>query len=712
MKLRIIALLCGLWLAAPLRADEGMWIPLLLEALESEMQAMGMKMSAEDIYSVNRSSLKDAVVRFGGGCTGELVSGEGLLFTNHHCGFGQIQRHSTLERDYLKNGFWAMNRSEELPNPGLTVTFIVRIEDVTKQILEGVTPGMPEADRGRIVQANIKRVGDAAVAGTHYKAEIRAFYYGNEYYLFITEVFRDVRLVGAPPSSIGNFGGESDNWVWPRHTGDFSVFRIYSGPDGKPADYSPANIPLKPRHFFPISLDGVEEGDFTMVFGFPGRTQEYLTSYAVDLVQQVQDPARIALRNQILQVYWREMRASDRLRLLYANKDKGLSNAYKKWKGEVRGLKLADAVARKQAAEAEFTKRLQANPDWQAAYGGLLPAFASTYEAFRPLVLRAEYFNEGGTGIEAVDFALQQFRLVEGYADASAADQAASVERLRKAGQAFFREYDAPIDEAVMVNIFRAYETGLPAAYTPAVIRAVRARYGGSYELYAREAFSRSFFTDSIRYQSSLAAFDPARWKSDPIYQLMMGLVTDYFEFMPQYERLNAQIDSMQRIYMRGLREVFSETRFYPDANSTLRVTFGKNEGMRPADAVVYQPYTTIDGIIAKYRPGDYDYDAPAKLLELYEAKDYGPYAENGQLRVAFIASNHTSGGNSGSPVIDAEGRLIGINFDRNWEGTMSDINYDVRQCRNISVDIRYVLFVIDKYAGAGYLLNEMKLIP
>ncbi|WNJ21495.1 S46 family peptidase [Pontibacter sp. G13] len=714
MKKRSFGLLLALTLLLrlPVLAGEGMWIPILLGANEAEMQSMGMKMSAEDIYSVNNSSLKDAIVKFGGGCTGEIISSEGLLLTNHHCGFGQIRNHSSVENDLLKNGFWAMNRSEELTNPGLTVTFIVKIEDVTARILDGMADDITEQQREAIITQRSEEVIAEMTEGTHYEAEVKPFYYGNEFYVIVKEIFKDVRLVGAPPSSIGKFGGETDNWVWPRHNADFSLFRVYTGPDGMPAEYAPENIPLKPRHFLPISMEGIQENDFTMVFGFPARTQEYLPSYAVDQIVNLEHPTRIKLRELRLDVFNREMRASDEIRIRYASKESGVSNGYKKWKGAIRGLKRDQALLKKENLEAEFITRVAGNPEWQAKYGSLLGDFEKAYGEIRDLEKQLIYFQEAGYSLETVPFTARAARVANAWTDdMSDEDKAAAIEELRKQGKRFFSTYYDVIDREVTEVLLRTYAEDIPEEQWPEVLSFIKSDMGGDFNAYATYLFENSAFVDSNRYYAMLDNFTPELVTNDPAYALMGSMYNKYFQLQPAYSTMDDQISKKQRLYMEALREVFPEKTFFPDANFTLRVAYGRAEGMTARDGVTYRFYTTLDGVMEKYKPGDYEFDLPQKLIDLHEARDYGPYAQDGELRVAFIASNHTSGGNSGSPVINGSGELVGLNFDRNWEGTMSDINYDVNQCRNISVDARYILFIIDKFAGATHLVEEMKLV-
>lgn len=693
-----------------------MWIPALLGLLnESEMQSMGMRLSAEDIYSVNKSSLKDAIVKFGGGCTGEIISDQGLLLTNHHCGYGQIQRHSSVENDYLTDGFWAMSRAEELNNPGLTVTFIVRIEDVTARVLDEIGDEISESERAELIKARSNDIISEITESSHYEAEVKPFFYGNEYYVIVTEIFKDVRLVGAPPSAVGKYGADTDNWVFPRHTGDFSMFRIYSGPDGKPAEYSADNIPLKPRHSLPISLKGVKADDFTMVYGFPARTQEYLTSHGVELIQNVEDPIGIEMRDIQLGIIDAEMAKSDKVRIQYASKQAGIANAWKKWLGRVRGLEIDHAIEKKIATEAAFTERVNAKPAWKASYGNLLSEFEALYTEIRPLSYAMTYFGEAGYSVEAYRFAGRLSRFLQDFK--SAPDEATRtevVEKMRKYGENYFKDYSPVIDEQIMAAMMQAYTgaTEVPEQYRPMALDAyVQSSFGGDYSAWAKGTFASSVLTDEARYMAAMDDFAYESFSQDPIFGLMGQMYQIYFSVEPEHSRVNDQIERLYRTYMKALREVYSEKTFYPDANFTLRVAYGKVEGMQPKDGVIYKHYTTLDGVIAKYVPGDREFDLPQKLIDLHAAKDYGRYAQDGELWVCFIASNHTSGGNSGSPVINGDGHLIGLNFDRNWEGTMSDVNYDVNQCRNISVDARYVLFIIDKFAGAGYLIDEMELV-
>ncbi|MBB6610379.1 S46 family peptidase [Pontibacter sp. Tf4] len=718
---RIFAFIAAAWLSIGIsaaRPDEGMWLPMLLKQLnESEMQKKGMKLSAEDIYSVNQSSLKDAIVSFGGFCTGEMISPEGLLLTNHHCGYGQIQQHSSVENDYLTKGFWAMDKSQELPNPGLTATFIVRMEDVTKQILAGTDAAKTEAEREAIIQKNMATVGKAATAGTHYGAVIRPFFYGNEYYMYVTETFKDIRLVGAPPSSIGKFGGDTDNWMWPRHTGDFSLFRIYAGPNNEPAEYSPNNKPYKPKHHLPISLSGIKQNDFTMVFGFPGRTNEYLTSDAIEEIYNVSNPAKIKIRTTRLNVLDKDMKASDAVRIQYAAKHASIANAWKKWQGENRGLRKANTIEKKKELERQFANWINADAARKQQYGNLMAEFEKNYKALDGITISRDYIMEAANGVELIRYAsgfakLQQ--LIE--SKAPQAEINAEADKLERAAAGYFKDYNAPTDQKVFVALMGLYYNDLDKKLLPAAVRTAGEKNKGDFSKLASDIYSKTSLTSEAGVKKLLADVKAGKTNvlaKDPAFELANNINEHYrTQVLPTYTAVNDNLNLLYRTYMTGLRAMQQDKKFYPDANSTLRVAYGKVEPYEPLDGVTYNYYTTLEGIMEKAAmPGVEDYVIPEKLRELYEKKDYGPYGMNGEMPVAFISSNHTTGGNSGSPVINANGQLIGTNFDRNWEGTMSDIAYNPDQVRNISVDARYMLFIVDKFAGAGHLVKEMTLV-
>jgi len=698
-------------------ADEGMWLPLLLKQLnESDMQKNGLKLTAEDIYSINQSCLKDAIVHFNGGCTAEVISDKGLILTNHHCGFGMIQSHSTVEKDLLTDGFWAMNQSEELANPGVTATFIVRMEDVTAKIFEGVTEEMNDVDREKKINANISLTQKSALKDTYYGAFIRPFYYGNEYYMFITETFKDVRLVGAPPSSIGKFGGDTDNWMWPRHTGDFSVFRIYANKDNRPADYSPENIPYKPKYVIPVSLKGEEQGDFTMVYGFPGRTSEYLTSFAVSMIMNDTDPAKVKIRQARLAVMDADMQASDKVRIQYAAKYASLANYWKKWSGEINGLKKLDAINKKKIFEQEFMLKVNVDDNATAKYGHLFSDFEKMYTEFKPLNKQRDYFLEAIQGIEAVGYALTYTDVIEALnSGKKQTDVQKDMDKLKAMSKIFYKDYNAETDKKVCAVLLKIFQSDLDKTQQAEIFTVIEKKYKGDLRKYAEDIYSKSVFVSEEKMNKALDNIgnDYKKIMKDPIFVLMQSCYNKFKkDVVVQYSEMDTKITALNRTYMKGMRELVTSKKYYPDANSTLRVAYGKVDGYNPKDGVSYQYYTTLDGIMEKENPAVDEFKVSPKLKELYKNKDYGQYADkNGDLRIAFCASNHTTGGNSGSPVFNGDLQLIGTNFDRNWEGTMSDIMYDPDQVRNIILDVRFTLFVIDKYAGAGYLLNEMKII-
>ena len=712
MKMR--SFIAGLFLlfctGSLLFAGEGMWLPLLLQQLnEAEMQSMGMKMSAEDIYSVNEGSLKDAIVRFGRGCTGEVISEQGLILTNFHCGRGQINSHATLENNIYENGFWAKSKTEEIPNPGLTVTFIVRMEDVTEKVLMGVEETMAPRARQSQVDKNLSKVRAEVQKESYQQVEIRPFYNGNQYYLFITEVYSDIRLVGNPPAAIGEFGKDTDNWVWPRHSGDFSLFRIYAGPDNKPASYSPDNVPFKPRHSLPISLDGIDEGDFTLVFGFPGRTDEYLPAVAMEQRVNVLNPTRIGIRQKALTVMNSAMQADPEVKIQYTSKQARIANAWKKWIGESQGVLSTGGIEKKQAFEKEFQKRVDANPEWKKKYGDILPQFEQLYKELEPLAKTRALVGEiGGVNVEL-------FRLVgtlSRYEGRVNNDQGRK--RLTNYLEGFYKSYRPEIDQKIFAAAMESYFNELPKEHlSPFAIEQINS-VQKDYNKLAKMVFQKSVLT---RTDGMLAAIrtNPEKaamiFPEDYAYKLIREILIHNNKVVEPYNGIKEKIDELQRKYMQALLEVFPEKRFYPDANSTLRVTYGKAEGFKPRDAVSYDHITYLEGIMEKYKPEDYEFDVPEKLRSLAAKKDYGQYAEDGRMPVCFIGTNHTSGGNSGSPAIDAYGNLVGLNFDRVWEGTMSDINYDPSICRNIMVDIRYVLFIVDKFGGATNIIEELELV-
>ncbi|UYQ94226.1 S46 family peptidase [Chitinophaga horti] len=697
-------------------ATEGMWLPHLLSNMnEKEMKGMGMKINAADIYNVNKGSLKDAIVSLGGFCTGELISSQSLLLTNHHCGYSAIQSHSSVESNYLEKGFWAKSRAEELPNKGLFVTFIVRIEDVTLQALQGAGRNTPEKDRAQVIEANLAKIKDNAKKEDYQDVVIKPFYEGNQYYLFVTETYRDVRLVGAPPSSIGKFGSDTDNWVWPRHTGDFSLFRIYAGKDNRPAEYSADNVPLKPKHFLPVSLDGIAENDFTMVFGFPGRTTEYLPSQAVKLTVEGQDVARVAMRDAALKIIDGFMRQDEKIKIQYAAKYASTANAWKKWIGEMQGVQQTKGIEKRITYETEYTKRLNANTSLKEKYNGVLDSLNTIYQDFSPYAVNRDYYSELTRNVELLSVSDKLINMMNEVRQKGESEYPALREKFLASQASFYKDFSAKVDHDVAAALFDLYFTAVPSRFIGGEATQIWMETNKSGKQLADKYYSNSAL---VSYDKLKAFLDkPYRDVAtdifkDPVTRMSIALRNGFIENVnnPAVGMQN-DINRLQRIYMQSQMEVLNDRRFYPDANSTLRITYGKVNGYRPTDAKTYDFITTLDGVMEKYKPGDYEFDVPEKLRTLHAQKDYGQYGANGRMPVCFIASNHTTGGNSGSPALDAYGNLIGLNFDRTWEGTMSDINYDASICRNIMVDVRYVLFIIDKFAGAKHLVDEMKLV-
>jgi hypothetical protein len=688
----------------------GMWIPSLLKGMnETEMKSMGMKITAKDIYDANQSSLKDAVPQFDGGCTAEVISDKGLLLTNHHCGFGAIQDHSSVEHDYLRDGFWAYKMEDELTNPNMTVMFVVRIEDVTTKVLEGVATLASEAEKQKKIQENITALSNSLPKEAWQENKIKTFYDGNQYLLFVTETFKDIRFVGAPPSSIGKFGSDTDNWVWPRHTGDFSLFRIYADKNNRPATYSADNVPYKPKKFLPISITGLKENDFTMVMGYPGKTTEYLPSIAVNQIVETLNPAKIEVRDAALKVQDRFMRKEQAIKIQYAAKYASVANYWKKWMGETKGLKKANAVASKQKFEKEFQEKV-IKAGKQAEYGNLLSEFEKNYTEIKEYALARDYFTEvalRNTEILSVGYKLYQLeQILNTKGEQSFNDRKNT---LSKGIDEFYKDYNAEVDKNVFQQLINLYVTKSPKQFLPETL------LNSDATKLTSDIFNNSKLTSLTSFRELLEGDSKTvieKLNADKGYQLIKSMADAYSTMVvPTYDAINLKNTATQRTYMKAILELFPNKRIFPDANSTLRITYGKVKGYQPNDGVYYEPLTTLDGVMEKYIPGDYEFDVPQKLIELYNTKDYGNYGVKGKMPVCFIATNHTTGGNSGSPALDANGNLIGLNFDRVWEGTMSDIFYSPDICRNIMVDARYILFIIDKYAGAQNIINELKII-
>jgi hypothetical protein len=718
MKKNMLILLIFLFIPlAVLRAEEGMWLPSLLGELKiGDMQEKGFRLSADDIYHINRAAITDAVVSFGGFCTGELISAEGLLITNHHCGLGSIQRHSSLENNYLDEGFWAMSREDELPNPELYVRFLREVQDVTGFVLEGVEDGMSEQSRAEIISRNIRKLQDEATDGTQWNALTKSFFYGSEYCMFLYEEFNDVRLVGAPPKAVGDFGGDTDNWIWPRHTGDFSIFRIYADEDNNPATYDAENIPYKPRNFLPVSAGGVETGDFTMVCGFPGNTDQYLLSSELEMIIGKNLPAKIRIRTERMEVMKDQMDKSEEIRIKYAAKYKDVTNDWKKWQGVIKGIYKVEAIGKKKAYEQNFREWISQNPAGRREYENILDTLEFLIQKESDLILSYEYQREVLGSVEILQFAKGFMDLVEAFQNMEVGEYYLdhTIDEARELSSDFFKDYNLDIDREIFRRLFTIYMADLPETHYPVPLKEAMQKYSWDIGRYSTYLYDKTIFSSKEKIMSLLEDPDQAAIKkieTDPVFSLAMACEDLSGKIRHAYRSITDGKNIKYRLYVKGLREMEPGRDFYADANGSMRIAYGQVRDYRPGDAIRYGPVTTLDGIIEKsYLPMD-DYQIPEKLKELYEQKDYGPYSVNGKVPVCFIATNHTSGGNSGSPVLNADGHLVGINFDRNWEGTMSDYVYDVNQCRNIAVDIRYVLFIIDRYAGAAHLIDEMRLI-
>jgi lipoprotein NlpI len=706
------------------RAEEGMWIPSLLKALnESDMKTMGMKISAEDIYSINHSSIKDAIVQFNGGCTAEVISNEGLLLTNHHCGFSAINGHSTQEHNYLEDGFWAKTKADELANPGMTCTFIIKIEDVTEELLSSIDGLTSTKDINNAFREKYQEIVDKEKgAGKGYAAEIKPFNYGNAYFVIVTETFKDIRLVGTPPDDIGKYGGNTDNWIWPRHTGDFSMFRIYADKDNSPAEYSESNQPFVPRHALPVSMEAREEGEFSMVYGFPGSTQQYVISDYVDFVINKELPRRIELRDNALDVIntaVREDQKKDKAQrkgvfLKYASKEASIANAWKKWIGQIGGLKSYSALDKKRALEKEYLKLAFEKEEYKP-YREVLPLLREYYKGQTKFLYEWANFTEfyQRSGPEIFRASIKFIKLLT---DSIPADELKKQYKdlYIRGSEGFYKNYEVDIDKEIFKRALRIYlnDPELNRSFMNASMTKLS---GPGLDEYVDELYEKSMLTSLDKVKSTMNKFSKKtrkKLRKDPLLTLVKNMEEYYRNtLIPQYRANKPKEDQLMRLYVKGLMEMMPDKRYWYDANFTLRLTYGKVEGSEPRDGIKYKYYTTLDGLLAKYDPTNIDFELPEKLVDLARKRDYGPYAQDGEMFVCFTGSNHTSGGNSGSPCINGEGHLIGLNFDRSWESTMSDIMFDPNICRNIMVDIRYVLFIIDKFAGADHLIDEMELV-
>ncbi len=698
----------------PGRADEGMWLPFLInDILYEEMQQMGLELTREEIFSLNQSSIKDAIVSFGGGCTAEIISSEGLLLTNHHCGYGRIQYHSTPQNDYLREGFWAMNKSEELPNPGLFVRFLVSVTDVTEHINGQLNERMSVSERNSKISQLSDSISNAAKNGNQYTANVRPMFSGNDFYLFVYESYNDVRLVGTPPSSIGKFGGDTDNWMWPRHTGDFSLFRIYTAPDGSPAEYHADNIPLKPRHFLPVSTSGIKEGDFSMILGFPGSTDRFLTSHGIDYKVNVELPKRIEIRRAKLDIIEKAMAESDELRIMYASKQSGISNYWKNFMGMENSLKKHRVADSKRVQEETFAQWVSKSPDRQKQYGDVMSTFEKVYEGYNSFGYFSMVYSEAvASGPDVLRFARSFNKLNELLQNgASQQDIAQEADRMKSFVDRLYRNYNADVDQKLWAAMMETYNNNLPANLKADIFEKINKKYNGNFNRFARDVYQKSIFADKDRLLKFLDNPKKRTMERDWAFRTATSVFAKAENVMSQMKENSDMLSTARRLYVKGIREMDPEGMYYPDANSTMRFTYGTVKGYQPANAVYFDYITTLEGVMEKENPDHHEFVVPDELSHLYRNKDFGPYGSKGLLPLNFVSNNDITGGNSGSPVLDGSGNLIGLAFDGNWEAMSGDILFEHELQRTISVDVRYILFIIDKFAGAGYLLNEMKLV-
>ncbi len=697
------------------RADEGMWLLPLIQKLNIDtMHSLGFKLSAEDIYSINHGSLKDAIVIFGGGCTGEIVSEQGLLLTNHHCGYDAIQNHSTVEHNYLEDGFWAMNKNQELPNRDLSATFLVRVEDVTGLVLKKIKDTDSDAVRSEKIAVVSDSIRRAATKGTNYNADVESMFGGNNYYLFVYEVYRDVRLVGAPPSAIGKFGHDTDNWMWPRHTGDFSVFRVYSSPDGKPASYSKENVPLKPRHYLPVSMKDRNIDDFSMVMGYPGTTTRYMTSYEIKELTEVTNPNRIKIRGLRLEILLGDMRADEKVNIQYASKYSSSSNYWKYSIGQNAGLERLKILEKKQNEEKQFMNWVNADPQRIQKYGKALDLIKNSVEQRRIYKHTLQYTYETFfTATEIITMANRAQGLynamVSDPGNKKLIDSLANI--LKRRWDDFNNEYSKSTDMKVVPAMLALYKENVSAEYLPDIYNLITSKYKNNLVKFTNDMFAKSIFTDAARMEAFVKNPTRQALEKDLAFKTALSVLDIYRKTYFGDDSFDADFQKGHRLYIAGLTEMQPDKKLYPDANFTMRMTYGSVKPYHARDAVYYDYITTANGILEKEDPDNWEFVVPERLKELINKKDFGPYARNGELPVCFITNNDITGGNSGSPVIDGEGNLIGLAFDGNWEAMSSNIAFEPDLQRCICVDIRYVLFVIDKYAGASHLIDEMRIV-
>ena len=719
MKKRAYLFLAALLLAmAPVRADEGMWMLPLLEKMNGKTMAeMGFTITPEQIYNVNQPSLKDAIVIFGRGCTGEIVSEDGLLFTNHHCGYDNIRELSTVEHNYLRDGYWAMNRNEELPAKGLTVTFLESMTDVTKQVEKATRKATNQTERDSLYSLFRKELLEKTLAGNpHLTAQLTSFYGGNQYYLIVYQTFKDIRFVGAPPSSIGKFGADTDNWMWPRHTGDFSVFRVYAGPDNKPADYSPENVPYHPKKHLKISLKGYEQGDPTFIMGNPGSTNRFMTSFELAQTRDFSNAIRIHARGVRQEVMMADMEADPKIMIQYASKYSGSSNGWKKWIGMNETFAKLDVENRRAQEEAEFTQWMNGNAKRVEKYGQALEKIQTALAAQNEVIVPYLYLSETLNKIEISSIAGQMADLMDRFlAETDAARKEQLQARMTRTMDQFYTDYNAPTDRKVSQALIELYRSVVPADFHPAYFQTLNSAFAANAGAFLDDVFAQSAFACPERIREKMEqSWDQNEnlLKADVAVQMAQDHRKVFQPLAQAYREPMELLNQGKKEYIAGTLEMRKDQPIYPDANFTMRLTYGTVQPYSPRDAVYYDYYTTSRGILEKEDPNNWEFEVPAKLKKLILNKDFGPYAlPNGELPVAFLSTNDITGGNSGSPILNGNGELLGLAFDGNWEAMSGDIIFEPNLQRTINVDIRYVLFIIDKFGGAGYLLDEMNFI-
>ncbi|MDR2085370.1 MAG: S46 family peptidase [Bacteroidales bacterium] len=693
-----------------LKADEGMWLPYMLNGQNlAEMQALGCKLTADQIFDLNKPSLKDAIVQFGGGCTGELISPNGLLLTNHHCGIGQVQAHSSLENDYLNDGFWAYDLKEELSNPGLRVSFLSYVEDVTNIVLENINDDMNEETRNKKISETIKNTVNERKGDKNIRVQIIPFYHGNQYILFEYDVYEDVRLVACPPWGIGKYGADTDNWTWPRHKGDFMIFRVYTAPDGSPATYSENNIPMQSKYYLPISLKGVDEGDYAMILGYPGSTDRYSSSQNVKLIIEHQGPSLVKCRTTKLDVYRAHMDADPEVFIQYASKQASVSNYWKYFIGQVKQLKRNKVVEKKETMEADFTKWINQDAKRKAKYSNVLKDFQERYDVMSKYQSAITYHVEAGLrGGEAISYSMNYIKLNDLLKENNS-DYKNTVDRLRPASENFFKNYNADLDKDASIALLNLFYQDIPREFLPELILKIGDKNNGDFTKYINNAFEKSVFTSPERLNNWFEK--PKSLDKDPLFAILVSIRESYINLLNLTEQSDIIENKASRLYMQALMEMYPERNFYPDANFTMRLTYGNIASYQPADAVTYNFETTMEGVMEKYIPNNWEFGLPDDLIELFNTKDYGEYADDGEMIVNFISTNDITGGNSGSPVLDGEGNLIGLAFDGNWEAMSGDISFEQKVQRTISVDARFILFVIEKLGKAQNLIDELTIV-